>query len=125
MSRTRMIVSPSLLSELCPFDFFTFFPKILVRSITHELFGIISLNFIGMYIRSRRCVAYNNCCSHFLRFRVMALWLFLYLQCVIYILVHSPSHSLFMKSSKCVLGKDDVSRKNNCSPFFSFQFMPL
>ena len=85
-----------------PLIFFTFFQKILVRPITHELFGIFSLNFIGMYTRSRLCVAYNYCCSHFLRFRVMAIWLFLYLHCVIYILVHSTTHSLFMISSEFV-----------------------
>ena len=48
-------------------------PIILVRPITPLHFGIFSWNCIGMFIRSRRCVAYNYGC--FFSLIVVVLWL--------------------------------------------------
>ena len=47
--------------------------NILVHSITQQLLGISSCNFIGICIRSGRCVAHKTDCSLFLSFQVMPL----------------------------------------------------
>ena len=50
------------------FMLFCFVIYILVHPINHSLFMISLYNLIGMFIKSKRCVALKICCSSFLSF---------------------------------------------------------
>ena len=62
----------------------------------HPITGKYSWNFIGMSIRSRLCIAYDNGCFPFLSFRDMALWLgFMVILCNLHS-CQALNHSLSM-----------------------------